>query len=170
MTYHSSCPCIIAQSHTLFIRCSYLVPVYLQALVYSRHLCLPADSSCFFPCAALLLLCSQGQRLSCKSMLSEISTCCFRPCFILVSSILPPHCQEELRQLGSEDADSSACAIPEGTHPGMIGAAKPYDKELCVVQGLLPNYIKVVPSIAIAFVTYEQVCSPPFFREPICVF
>ena len=27
------------------------------------------------------------------------------------------------------------------------------------VQGLWPNYIKVVPSIAIAFVTYEQVCA-----------
>ena len=26
-----------------------------------------------------------------------------------------------------------------------------------LLQGLLPNYIKVVPSIAIAFVTYEQV-------------
>lgn len=26
-----------------------------------------------------------------------------------------------------------------------------------VVQGLWPNYLKVVPSIAIAFVVYEQV-------------
>jgi hypothetical protein len=28
---------------------------------------------------------------------------------------------------------------------------------LPVLQGLAPNYVKVVPSIAIAFVTYEQV-------------
>lgn len=27
---------------------------------------------------------------------------------------------------------------------------------ICAWQGLLPNYIKVVPSIAIAFVTYEK--------------
>ena len=30
-------------------------------------------------------------------------------------------------------------------------------QDICfVMQGLLPNYIKVVPSIAIAFVTYEK--------------
>ena len=28
------------------------------------------------------------------------------------------------------------------------------------LQGLWPNYVKVVPSIAIAFVTYEQVSAP----------
>lgn len=28
---------------------------------------------------------------------------------------------------------------------------------LLIMQGLMPNYVKVVPSIAIAFVTYEQI-------------
>ncbi len=31
---------------------------------------------------------------------------------------------------------------------------------LAVMQGLMPNYVKVVPSIAIAFVSYEQVLFP----------
>lgn len=36
---------------------------------------------------------------------------------------------------------------------------------LCI-QGLWPNYVKVVPSIAIAFVTYEQV---RVSYSPLCV-
>ena len=36
-----------------------------------------------------------------------------------------------------------------------------------VMQGLLPNYIKVVPSIAIAFVTYEQVSCIPISGIPM---
>ncbi len=37
---------------------------------------------------------------------------------------------------------------------------------LDALQGLMPNYVKVVPSIAIAFVSYEQV---PFLRDLVLV-
>lgn len=42
----------------------------------------------------------------------------------------------------------------------MVGFYLPFKSQFlrtCCLQGLWPNYVKVVPSIAIAFVTYEQV-------------
>ena len=40
----------------------------------------------------------------------------------------------------------------------MVGIIEPFHTYQCDVprQGLLPNYVKVVPSIAIAFVSYEK--------------
>lgn len=50
-----------------------------------------------------------------------------------------------------------ACELPQAYAEVISLMDDSLMQDICfVMQGLLPNYIKVVPSIAIAFVTYEK--------------
>ena len=60
--------------------------------------------------------------------------------------------------------DAALCPVfthctytPNQSHHHLVCTTNPNQKPNTTNQGLAANYLKVVPSIAIAFVTYEQV-------------